>query len=156
MSERPSWDEYFVGLVDEVASRATCDRGRSGCVVVRDKRIICTGYVGSPPGMSHCDEVGHLLKRLVDDDGNTREHCVRTIHAEQNAICQAARYGLSLNGTTLYCTMEPCRVCATLIASVGITRVVAKKRYHGGQDSREIFAQAGVRLDVVEDVVEQY
>ena len=106
--------------------------------------------------MSHCDEVGHLLKRLVDDDGNTREHCVRTIHAEQNAICQAARYGLSLNGTTLYCTMEPCRVCATLIASVGITRVVAKKRYHGGQDSREIFAQAGVRLDVVEDVVEQY
>jgi dCMP deaminase len=153
---RPSWDEYFAGLVDEIAGRATCDRGRSGCVVVRDKRIICTGYVGSPSGLSHCDEVGHLLKKAVDEDGTVRQHCVRTIHAEQNAICQAARYGLPLEGTTLYCTMVPCRVCAMLIASVGINRVVARRRYHADHDTREIFAQAGVELKVLEDTVESY
>jgi dCMP deaminase len=153
---RPSWDEYFMSLVDQVASRATCDRGKSGCVVVRDKRIICTGYVGSPSGMSHCDDAGHELRRMIDEDGTVRQHCVRTVHAEQNAICQAARYGLSLGGTTLYCTMEPCRVCAMLIASSGITRVVAGRRYHAGGDTREILAQAGVALDVVEDVVEEY
>lgn len=156
MSQRPSWDEYFMRLVDEVASRATCDRGRSGCVIVRDKRIICTGYVGSPPGLPHCDEVGHDMKRVLDEDDSEREHCVRTIHAEQNAICQAARYGLSLQGTTLYCSMEPCRVCATLIASVGIQRVVAKRRYHAGQDSRELLRLAGVELAVLVESVESY
>jgi dCMP deaminase len=154
--ERPSWDEYFVRLVDEVASRATCDRGRSGCVVVRDKRIICTGYVGSPPGLPHCDDMGHDMKQMVDDDGTVRHHCVRTIHAEQNAICQAAKYGLSLGGTTLYCTMEPCRVCAMLISSVGIHRVVAKRRYHAGQDTRDLLARAGVELHILQDVVQDY
>jgi len=153
---RPTWDEYFIRLVDEVATRATCDRGRSGCVIVRDKRIICTGYVGSPPGLPHCDEVGHEMKQMVDEEGTIRNHCVRTIHAEQNALCQASRDGLSLRGTTLYCTMEPCRVCAMLLISVGIERVVAKRRYHAGQDTRGLFADAGVRLDVVEDSVEQY
>ena len=102
MSQRPPWDDYFLGLVDQVASRATCDRGRSGCVVVRDKRIICTGYVGSPPGLPHCDEDGHLLKQVVNEDGTTRQHCVRTIHAEQNAICQAARRQLQLLDTVGY------------------------------------------------------
>ena len=93
---RPSWDDYFLKLVDEVGARATCDRGKSGCVVVRDKRIICTGYVGSPSGMPHCDDVGHDFKQVIDDDGTARQHCVRTVHAEQNAIVQAARYGLQL------------------------------------------------------------
>ena len=95
---RPSWDEYFLGLMDEVANRATCDRGRSGCIVVRDKQIVCTGYVGSPEGFPHCDEVGHLMKEVVEEDGTSRMHCVRTIHAEQNAICQAAKHGISLKG----------------------------------------------------------
>lgn len=155
-SPRPDWDDYFLGLVDHVAARATCDRGRSGCVVVRDKRIVCTGYVGSPSGLDHCDEAGHDFRRMIDEDGTERQHCVRTVHAEQNAICQAARYGLSLAGTTLYCTMEPCRVCAMLIASAGIERVVARRRYHAGQDSRDLLARAGVTLDVAEDVVERY
>lgn len=153
---RPSWDDYFLGLVDEVATRATCDRGKSGSVVVRDKRIICTGYVGSPSGMPHCDDAGHDFKQVIDDDGTTRQHCVRTVHAEQNAIVQAARYGLQLEGTTLYCSMEPCRVCAMLIASTGISRVVARKRYHAGGDTPEILAAAGVTLDIVDDVVESY
>lgn len=153
---RPSWDEYFLELAAQVAKRATCDRGRAGCVVVRDKRIIATGYVGSPPGLPHCDEVGHLLRKVVDEDGTVRQHCVRTTHAEQNAICQAARYGIALDGATLYCTMEPCRVCAMLLISAGIRRVVARRRYHAGQDTRELFQAAGVALEVWEDQVEEY
>jgi dCMP deaminase len=153
---RPSWDDYFLELVDQVAARATCDRGKSGCVVVRDKRIICTGYVGSPSGMPHCDDVGHDFKQVIDDDGTARQHCVRTVHAEQNAIVQAARYGLPLEGTTIYCSMEPCRVCAMLIASSGVSRVVARRRYHAGGDTGEILGSAGVELAIVEDVVESY
>lgn len=156
MSNRPTWDEYFMRLTEEVARRATCDRGRCGCVVVKDKRIVATGYVGSPPGLPHCDDVGHLLKTVADDDGTVREHCVRTTHAEQNAICQAARHGISLAGATLYCTMEPCRVCAMLLISVGIQRVVARRRYHAGQETREMFRAAGIELVVLEDKVEEY
>jgi dCMP deaminase len=83
-------------------------------------------------------------------------HCVRTIHAEQNAICQAAKHGVSLKGATLYCKMEPCRVCAMLIISVGITTVIAKKKYHAAQETRDMFRQASVELVVVEDEVEKY
>jgi dCMP deaminase len=153
---RPSWDEYFIKLVEEVAQRATCDRGKSGCIIVKDKRILCSGYVGSPPGFPHCDEDGHLLKKVIDDDGTVRQHCMRTIHAEQNAICQAAKYGIPLEGTTLYCTMEPCRVCAMLIISVGVKKVVAKKRYHAAGETRELFKKAGVQLAVLENEVETY
>jgi dCMP deaminase len=153
---RPSWDEYFLGLVREVAKRATCDRGKSGCIIVRDKRIICTGYVGSPPGMPHCDEAGHLMKTMMDDTGAVSQHCVRTIHAEQNAICQAARHGTALDGATLYCSMEPCRTCAMLIVSVGISRVVAERQYHAAADSREIFRAAGVELVVVTPEIQRY
>ncbi len=153
---RPSWDEYFLGLTAEVAKRATCDRGMSGCIIVKDRRIVATGYVGSPAGLPHCDEVGHLLKKVIDDQGAESVHCMRTIHAEQNAVCQAARYGISLDGSTLYCSMEPCRICAMLIINVGIKRVVARKRYHAGAETREMFAQAGVELDVSEDSIESY
>jgi dCMP deaminase len=153
---RPSWDEYFLRLVDEVARRATCDRGKSGCVIVKDKRILCTGYVGSPPGFPHCNEAGHLLKKIIDDDGTERQHCVRTIHAEQNAICQAARYGISLQGTTLYCTMEPCRVCTMLIISVGIKKVVARRKYHAAQESRDLLKKAKIPLIVLENRYEDY
>jgi len=155
-TNRPSWDEYFIKLVDEVAQRATCDRGKSGCIIVKEKRILCSGYVGSPPGFPHCDEAGHLLKKVIDDDGTVRQHCMRTIHAEQNAICQAAKYGIPLNGTTLYCTMEPCRVCAMLIISVGVKRVVAKRRYHAAEETRELFEKAGVELSVLTDDIEHY
>jgi dCMP deaminase len=145
-----------MGLAEEVGKRATCDRGRAGCIIVKQKRIMATGYVGSPPGLPHCDEVGHLLRRVIDEDGTERQHCVRTTHAEQNAICQAARYGIALEGATLYCKMEPCRVCAMLIISVGVKRVVARRRYHAGGDTREMFRQAGIELAVLEDSVEEY
>lgn len=153
---RPSWDDYFIGLVREVAKRATCDRGMSGCLIVRDKRIICTGYVGSPHGMPHCDEAGHLMKRVLDDEGAASQHCMRTIHAEQNAICQAARHGTALDGATLYCSMEPCRTCAMLIISVGIRRVVAERAYHAAQESRELFAAAGVEMTTLNGEVAHY
>ncbi|MCJ8311801.1 MAG: cell division protein DedD [Saccharospirillaceae bacterium] len=153
---RPSWDSYFIELMQTIGKRATCDRGRSGCIIVKDKQIITTGYVGSPAGLDHCDEVGHLMKKVVDDDGTERMHCMRTIHAEQNAICQAAKHGTSLKGATLYCKMEPCRVCAMLIISCGITRVVSEKRYHAAQESRDMFKAAGVILEVIEDELEQY
>lgn len=154
--ERPSWDMYFMGLMEEVAKRATCNRGRSGCVIVKDKQMLCTGYVGSPPGMPHCDDVGHLMRQTINEDGTISQHCVRTVHAEQNAICQAAKHGISLQGTTLYCKMEPCKVCATLIVSVGIKKVIAKKRYHAAQLTRELFLKTGVELVVLEDEVEDY
>ena len=153
---RPSWDEYFIGLMAEVGKRATCERGRSGSLIVKEKRILATGYVGSPPGLPHCDEIGHLMKQVIDEDGTARQHCVRTIHAEQNAICQAARYGISLEGTTLYCKMEPCRTCAMLIISTGIIKVIAQRRYHAAQETREMFKLAGVELVIIEDEIETY
>lgn len=153
---RPSWDDYFLGLMREVGKRATCDRGRSGCLIVKDKRIVCTGYVGSPPGLAHCDEVGHLMKKVIDEGDNISQHCMRTIHAEQNAICQAAKYGIGLEGATLYCSMEPCRACAMMVIGVGIKRVVAEKRYHAGAETRAMFEQAGLQLDVLEEDVADY
>ena len=153
---RPSWDEYFMGLVAEIGKRGTCDRGRSGCVIVKDKRIMTTGYVGSPVGIKHCDEIGHELKATIHEDGSTSKHCVRTAHAEQNAICQAARYGISIAGATLYCKMEPCYICAKMIINAGIVRVVSEKRYHGSKESRRIFKEAGVKLEVLKEETETY
>lgn len=153
---RPSWDEYFLKLADTVASRATCDRGRSGCVIVRDRQILVTGYVGSPKGLPHCDEVGHLLKQTIHEDGSITTHCVRTVHAEQNAITQAASLGISLKGATLYCRMTPCRTCAMLIINCGITRVVCERKYHAGSESEEMFKQAGIQLEFVFDEIQKY
>lgn len=153
---RPSWDEYFLGLAEYVATRATCDRGRSGCVIARDKRVVSTGYVGSPPGLPHCDDVGHDMHKVVNEDGTESEHCIRTAHAEQNALAQAARFGVALDGAVLYCKMTPCHSCAKSIITAGIKRVVAEKDYHAGSRSKEIFEQAGVKLDIVKKEVQKY
>lgn len=153
---RPSWDEYFLELANTAAKRATCDRGRSGCVIVRDKQVLVTGYVGSPQGLPHCDDVGHLMKKVIHDDGSITQHCMRTVHAEQNAICQAARRGMALDGGTLYCRMTPCRTCAMLIINCGIKRVVCQNRYHAATESEEMFIQAGVKLDYASEDVVQY
>ncbi len=144
--QRPSWDDYFFEVCQAIAKRATCDRGRSGCVIVKDKQILATGYVGAPAGLPHCDEVGHLLKQVTHEDGSVSSHCMRTVHAEQNAICQAAKFGVALNGATLYCSMTPCRSCAMMIINIGICRVVADKRYQRGRETEQMFAEAGVEL----------
>ncbi|MBT3406632.1 cell division protein DedD [Candidatus Woesearchaeota archaeon] len=154
--KRPSWDEYFLAIVKEVATRATCDRGRTGCVIVKDKRILTTGYVGSPIGLPHCDEAGHQYKKTVHEDGKVSNHCVRTIHAEQNAICQAARNGIPLDGATIYCILEPCFVCAKMIVNAGIKKVVCEKRYHAGQDTRDVLDQAGVKLVALSEELQKY
>ncbi len=154
--KRPSWDEYFMKLADTVATRATCDRGRSGCVIAREKQILVTGYVGSPRALPHCDDVGHLMKQIIHEDGSKSQHCMRTVHAEQNAICQAARLGISLEGGTLYCRMTPCRTCAMLIINCGIERVVCEKKYHRGKESEEMFKEANIELVYFEDEVMKY
>lgn len=154
--KRPSWDEYFMEVARAIAKRATCDRGRSGCVIAKDKQILATGYVGSPIGMPHCDEVGHLMKKVIHDDDTITQHCMRTVHAEQNAICQAAKRGISIDGGTLYCKMTPCRTCAMLIINCGIKRVVCEKKYRGGEESEAMFKAAGVEVVFFTDDVEQY
>jgi dCMP deaminase len=115
-----------------------------------------TGYVGAPAGLPHCDEVGHDLRKVIDYNGNITQHCVRTLHAEQNAIIQAARFGIPLEGATLYCKMTPCRTCAMMIINAGIKRVVCEKRYHVDEDSVALFKEACVELVVMNDEVEKY
>lgn len=153
---RPSWDEYFMEVMEAISKRATCDRGRSGCVIVKNKQILVTGYVGSPMGLPHCDEVGHQMKKMLNEDGSISEHCVRTVHAEQNAICQAAKLGVSIDGATVYCRMTPCRVCAMLLINCGIKRVVCERRYHAGAESEEMFKKVGIELEFIHDEVQQY
>ena len=127
--KRPTWDEYFIKIMETVSARATCDRGKSGCVIVKDKRIISTGYVGAPAGCKHCDESGHEMHKVTQEDGTESKHCIRTTHAEQNAIVQAARFGTSTDNSILYCKMTPCYACAKIIINAGIKKVVCLKEY---------------------------
>jgi dCMP deaminase len=120
MSQRASWDEYFMNIAKQVATRATCDRKHVGAVIVRDKSILATGYNGSIRGLNHCDEDGHMM-----EDG----HCVRTIHAEANAVIQAARNGVRIDQATIYVSASPCWNCFKMIANAGLTRIVFGEFY---------------------------
>lgn len=117
---RASWDEYFLQLAQVVATRATCDRKHVGAVIVRDRTVLATGYNGSIRGLPHCDEAGHLMEN---------GHCVRTVHAEANAIAQAAKNGVSIDGASIYITASPCWVCFRLIANSGIGKIVFGEFY---------------------------
>jgi len=154
--KRPSWDEYFLEIAKLVGSRGTCDRGRNGAVLVRDKRILTTGYVGAPMGLDHCDEVGHLMHDVIGPDGKISKHCLRTIHAEQNVILQAALHGISTKGATLYVKFEPCFTCAKMIINAGIKRVVCQKKYHAAELTRKFFKDADIEIVYIEDEVEEY
>lgn len=154
--KRPSWDEYFFEIMKAIAKRGTCSRGRSGCVIAKDNQLISAGYVGSPVGEDHCDDVGHLYQKRYDADGSYSVHCVRTVHAEQNAICQAAKRGVSIDGATLYCQMTPCPVCAKMIVNSGIERVVCLKKYHDGAEAERLFARAGIALVFASEELEEY
>jgi len=153
---RPSWDEYFMEVCDAISKRATCDRGRSGCVIAKNNQLLVTGYVGAPAGLPHCDDIGHQFKKMLHEDGSVTTHCVRTVHAEQNAICQAAKRGISIEGATLYCRMTPCRTCAMLIINCGIVRVVCQRRYHDAEDSEAMFKATGIKLEYVYNETQQY
>lgn len=143
---RPSWDEYFMDICRTTAKRSTCDRGRVGCVIVRDHQILCTGYAGSPHGFEHCDDVGHEFKETIHEDGSRSQHCIRTVHAEQNAIVQAARRGIAIDGATVYCTMTPCRTCAMLLINAGIKAVVCDYHYHAEADSMHMLNIAFINI----------
>lgn len=154
--QRPSWDEYFINILEVVGTRSTCDRGKSGCVITKDKRILATGYIGSPVGAMHCDDIGHEMHTVKHENGRETQHCIRTAHAEQNAIVAAARFGIALEGATLYCHMTPCYACAKMIINAGIKRVVANMDYHAGDRSKEIFKEAGVAYELVNNEVQKY
>ena len=132
-----SWDDHFLEIAKTVAKRGTCDRCQVGAVIVRDRMILSTGYNGAPRKADECYRVGHLLKRVGDKDS-----CVRTVHAEQNAIAQAARAGTAIEGATLYSTVAPCYDCAKLIINAGIVRVIADQFYVSRltQETAELFA----------------
>lgn len=134
---RPSWDEYFLKLAMLASERATCPRMHCGCVLVKDRYVLSTGYNGSLPGSPHCEDEGCLV---VDN------HCVRTNHAEMNAICQAARHGVSLDGATAYVTNMPCTTCAKALIAAGIRRVVIFSDFHDTFAGR-FFSESGVELE---------
>ncbi len=133
---RPSWDEYFLNIAREVAHRSTCERAHVGAVIVKNKRILTTGYNGSPRGLPHCTEVGCLMEK---------GHCIRTLHAEQNAIIQAALHGVSTDGSSIYVTHQPCFLCAKTIINAGILRIVYDNEYPDDL-SRQFLQEAGVAL----------
>ena len=153
---RPSWDQYFFEILNAVSKRATCDRGRAGCVIVKNNQILVTGYVGSPIGFPHCDDVGHQIKKVIHEDGSISEHCVRTIHCEQNAICQAAKRGIPLDGATIYVSMTPCRVCAMMLINCGIKEVKCQRKYHQGLESEEMFKKANINLTFEKKDIQKY
>ncbi|AIS51360.1 ComE operon protein 2 [Thermoanaerobacter kivui] len=125
---RPSWDEYFMQIVDVVKNRSTCLRRQVGAILVVDKHIISTGYNGPPTGLLHCEETGCLRDQLGIPSGERPELC-RGVHAEQNAIIQAALYGVSTKGATLYVSASPCAICAKMLINAGIKRIVYEEEY---------------------------
>ena len=126
--KRPSWDSYFMQIAQVIARRSTCLRRQVGAVMVKDQRILSTGYNGSPAGLLHCDEVGCLRQSLSVPSGERHEIC-RAVHAEQNALVQAAKHGIAIIGADLYTTHQPCVLCMKLMINVGIRRVVYTHSY---------------------------
>lgn len=142
---RPTWDSYFMEITKLVASRSSCLRRKVGAVLVKDKRILATGYNGAPTGMKHCEEVGCLRERLHVPSGERHELC-RGLHAEQNAIIQAARQGTEIVGSTLYCTTAPCSLCAKMLINAGVVRIIYEGNYPD-ERAMEFFQEAGVKVE---------
>jgi dCMP deaminase len=135
-SRRAPWDEYFMKIAEQAASRSTCDRKHVGAVIVRDKTILSTGYNGSVRGMPHCDDVGHMMEN---------DHCIATVHAEANAIIQAAKNGVSVNAADIYVTASPCWHCFKLIANSGIKRIFYGEFYRD-RHVLDVAKMAGIQL----------
>lgn len=144
---RPSWTTYFMGIAYLVATRSTCIRRKVGAILVKDRRILCSGYNGAPSQIAHCTETGCLREQMQIPSGEKHELC-RGVHAEQNAIIQAACHGISVSGSTLYCTDQPCSICAKMIINAGIISVYFKKQYNDPM-SIEMFRQAGITLSAI-------
>jgi len=143
--ERPSWDEYFLNIAKVVASRSNCMKRKVAAVIVKDKRIISTGYNGTPRGVPNCDEGGCPRCNSFSDSGARLDECLCS-HGEENAIVQAAYHGISIKGATLYCTLSPCLICTKMIINSGIEEVVYNKDYPLGEVTRDLFEKAGINL----------
>jgi len=141
---RPSWETYFMNITNLVAKRSTCLRRAVGAIIVKDKRILSTGYNGAPTGLRHCLEVGCLREQLGVESGKMHELC-RGIHAEQNAIIQAAYHGVSVKDASLFCTNQPCSICARMIINAGIRKIFFQSSYADAL-AEELLDEAGIEL----------
>lgn len=145
-NKRPSWDEYFMGIADLISKRSTCLRRSVGAVLVRDKRILATGYNGAPSKVAHCSVTGCIREKLKVPSGQRHELC-RGLHGEQNAFLQAALHGTSLKGASLYSTTQPCIICAKMIINAGITEIVIKGDYPDKM-SKDLLREAKVKVRI--------
>jgi dCMP deaminase len=145
---RPSWETYFMNITNLVAQRSTCLRRAVGAVLVKDKRILSTGYNGAPTNLKHCLEVGCLREQMGIESGKMHELC-RGIHAEQNAIIQAAYHGVSVKGAVIYCTNQPCSICARMIINAGIVKIYYRSGYADSL-AKELLAEANIELKQIE------
>jgi dCMP deaminase len=145
-TKRPDWDQYFMEIAHVVAKRSTCLRRQIGAVIVKDRRILTTGYNGAPSGLAHCLDIGCLRDQQGIESGTRHELC-RALHSEMNAIIQAAQYGVSTRGSTLYCTNQPCSMCARMIINAGITKIVYTGDYPD-EFAMELLCEAGIELVV--------
>ena len=141
---RPSWDQYFIEITRLVATRTTCLRRGVGAILVKDRNILATGYNGVPSGITHCGDTGCLRDKMKVPSGERHELC-RGLHAEQNAIIQAARHGTNIDGATLYCTTMPCIICTKMIINAGIKKVVYREGYSDDL-AREMITEAGIEV----------
>lgn len=151
-TNRPSWDEYFMKIAEDVSSRSTCIRRHVGAVIVKDKMILSTGYNGAPAGCDHCDSIGCMRELLKVPSGQRHELC-RAGHAETNAIAQAARHGVPVEGATCYCTTAPCSMCAKSLINAGIKRIVSGLNYPDPL-ATDLFSEAGVVFESLKGVAD--
>jgi len=150
--KRPSWDEYFMTIAADVARRSTCLRRQVGAILVVDRRLLSTGYNGAPTGVPHCSESGCLRQQMAVPSGERHELC-RGLHAEQNAIIQAAKHGVRIDGATLYTTHHPCSMCAKMAINAGIKRIVCQQDYPDDL-GKTMLRDGGVRLEVFQPAKE--
>lgn len=148
---RPTWDEYFMEMAELAAKRSTCLRRNVGAVIVKDRHSIATGYNGAPSGVKHCDEIGGCLRQQLNVPSGQRHEICRALHAEQNAIIQAAKMGNSIDGATIYITHQPCAICAKMIINSGIKRIIIKESYPD-EMSEKILEEAGIKCVRIQDI----
>lgn len=147
---RPDWDQYFMEMAEIAKTRSTCCRRKVGAVIVKNKRILSTGYNGAPSGTPHCLDIGCMREKLKIPSGQRHELC-RGLHAEQNAIIQAAYHGVCIEGSTLYATLQPCILCAKMAINAGIKKIVFKGSYPD-ELSMEMLKEAGIKLIQFDDI----
>lgn len=143
---RPSWDEYFMQMAELTATRSTCLRRQVGAAIVCDRHVVATGYNGAPRGIAHCEERGGCLRQQMNIPSGERHELCRALHAEQNAIIQAAALGQSVEGATIYITHQPCVICAKMIINAGIKRIIIKNGYPD-EMAVDILQEAGIKIE---------